>query len=74
MGILSILIVLALIFSRSRGGQVVLVIQFLCILIYLVQKNDHDQIKKLFGWGSINRSPICWSNLFNKSIRGKSVL
>jgi hypothetical protein len=73
-GILSILIILALIFSRSRGGQVVLVIQFLCILIYLVQKNDHDQIKKLFGWGSINRSPICWSNLFNKSIRGKSVL
>jgi len=51
MGILSILIVLALIFSRSRGGQVVLVIQFLCILIYLVQKNDHDQIRNFLAGG-----------------------
>jgi len=45
MGILPILIVLALIFSRSRGGQLVLIAQLFCILIYLVQKKDHDQIK-----------------------------
>ena len=50
-GILAILIVLALIFSRSRGGQVVLVVQLLCILTYLVQKKDHDQIRNFLAGG-----------------------
>ena len=51
MGILPIMIVLALIFSRSRGGQVVLVVQLLCILTYLVQKKDHDQIRNFLAGG-----------------------
>ena len=50
-GILAILIVLALIFSKSRGGQVVLVVQLLCILTYLVQKKDHDQIRNFLAGG-----------------------
>jgi len=51
-GLFSILIVLALIFSRSRGGQIVLGIQLVCILIYLVQIKDHAKIKDfLIGGG-----------------------
>ena len=54
MGTLSILIVLALIFTRSRGGQVVLAVQLLCILIYLVQKKDHSKVRDFFiGLGLI---------------------
>jgi uncharacterized membrane protein len=48
MGTLSILIVLALIFSRSRGGQLVLGIQLLCILVYFVQMKDHSKIRDFF--------------------------
>ena len=50
-GILSILIVLALIFSRSRGGQLVLGIQLLGILIYFVRKKDHAKMKDLIVGG-----------------------
>ena len=53
-GILSILIVLALIFSRSRGGQLVLGIQLLCILVYFVQMKDHSKVRDFFiGLGLI---------------------
>ena len=50
-GILSILIVLALIFSRSRGGQLVLGIQLFFILIYIVRIKDHDKTTDLFAGG-----------------------
>ena len=50
-GILSILIVLALIFSRSRGGQLVLGIQLLGMLIYFVRKKDHAKMKDLIVGG-----------------------
>jgi len=50
-GILSILIVLALIFSRSRGGHLVLGIQLLGILIYFVRKKDHAKMKDLIVGG-----------------------
>lgn len=52
-GLFSILIVLALIFSRSRGGQIVLGIQLLCILIYLVQKKDHAKMRDLLIGGGL---------------------
>ena len=53
-GIIFILIVLALIFTRSRGGQVVLAVQLLCMLIYLVQKKDHSKVRDFFiGLGLI---------------------
>ena len=51
--ILSILIVLALIFTRSRGGQIVLGIQLLCILIYLVRKKDHAKMRDLVLGGGL---------------------
>ena len=50
-GILSILIVLALIFSRSRGGQLVLGIQLFGMLIYFVRKKDHSKMKDLIVGG-----------------------
>ena len=50
-GILSILIVLALIFTRSRGGQLVLGIQVLGMLIYFVRKKDHAKMKDLIVGG-----------------------
>jgi len=50
-GILSILIILALIFSRSRGGQLVLGIQLLGMLIYFVRKKDHAKMKDLIVGG-----------------------
>ena len=53
-GIMPILIVLALIFSRSRGGQLVLGIQLLCILVYFVQMKDHSKVRDFFiGLGLI---------------------
>jgi len=52
-GILSILIVLALIFSRSRGGQLVLGIQLLGMLIYFVRKKDHAKMKDLIVGGAL---------------------
>ena len=53
-GIMPILIVLALIFSRSRGGQLVLGIQLLCILVYFVQMKDHSKVRDFFiGLGMI---------------------
>ena len=72
-GILSILIVLALIFTRSRGGQVVLAVQLSLHTDISCSKKRPRPNKKLFGWRSINRSSIRWSNVFNKSIRGRSV-
>ncbi|MCL0046205.1 O-antigen ligase family protein [Nitrospinaceae bacterium] len=62
-GILPILIVLALIFSRSRGGQLVLIVQLFCILIYLVQKKDHDQIK-FFLVGGVLTTVLYFGLLF----------
>jgi O-antigen ligase len=47
-GIISILIILALIFSRSRGGQAVLGIQIISILIYFFLKRDYSKIIGLF--------------------------
>ena len=52
-GILSIMIVLALIFTRSRGGQIVLGIQLLCILIYFIQIKDHAKIRDFFIGGGL---------------------
>jgi len=53
-GIMLILTVLALIFSRSRGGQLVLGIQLLCILVYFVQMKDHSKVRDFFiGLGMI---------------------
>jgi O-antigen ligase len=47
-GVLSILILLALIFSKSRGGQLVLIIQIISILIYFSLKKDYSKILGLF--------------------------
>ena len=63
-GILSVFIILALIFSRSRGGQIVLGIQLLCILIYLVRKKDHAKMRDLVLGGGTNRRSILWSIYF----------
>ena len=46
-GILSILIVLALIFSRSRGGQLVLGIELFSVLIYFIREKDYAKIRDL---------------------------
>ena len=43
-GVLSILIILALIFSRSRGGQVVLGVQIISMLVYFILKKDYSKI------------------------------
>jgi O-antigen ligase len=51
-GVLSILILLALIFSKSRGGQLVLIIQIISILAYFYIKKDYSKILGLFvGFG-----------------------
>ena len=46
-GILSILIVLAIIFSRSRGGQLVLGIELFSVLIYFIREKDYAKIRDL---------------------------
>ena len=46
-GILSILIALALIFSRSRGGQLVLGIELLSVLIYFIRGKEYTKIRDL---------------------------
>ena len=61
--ILSILIVLALIFTRSRGGQLVLGSQLFCILIYIVLKKDHTKLKNLFIGGGVTAT-LYWGLLF----------
>jgi len=50
-GIISILIVLALIFTRSRGGQLVLGIELLGMLIYFFRKKDYAKMKDLIVGG-----------------------
>ena len=51
-GVLSILILLGLIFSKSRGGQLVLIIQITSILAYFYLKKDYTKILGLFvGFG-----------------------
>jgi len=47
-GALSILILLGLIFSKSRGGQLVLIIQIASILAYFYIKKDYTKILGLF--------------------------
>jgi O-antigen ligase len=47
-GVLSILILLGLIFSKSRGGQLVLIIQITSILAYFYIKKDYSKILGLF--------------------------
>ncbi len=47
-GVLSILILLGLIFSKSRGGQLVLIIQIISILAYFYIKKDYTKILGLF--------------------------
>jgi hypothetical protein len=47
-GVLAILILLALIFSKSRGGQLVLIIQIISILVYFYIKKDYSKILGLF--------------------------
>ena len=46
-GILSILIALAIIFSRSRGGQLVLGIELFSVLIYFIRKKEYTKIRDL---------------------------
>ena len=46
-GILTILIVLALIFSRSRGGQLVLGIELFSVLIYFIREKEYTKIRDL---------------------------
>ena len=46
-GILSILIVLAIIFSRSRGGQLVLGIELFSVLIYFIREKEYTKIRDL---------------------------
>ncbi len=50
-GIISILIALALIFSRSRGGQLVLGIELLSVLIYFVREKNYRKIRDLIIGG-----------------------
>ena len=73
-GILSILIVLALIFSRSRGGQLVLGIQLLWHTDIFCSEKRPRQNERFNCWRSINHSFILWSVIFIKSIRGRSCL
>jgi O-antigen ligase len=47
-GVLAILILLALIFSKSKGGQIVLIIQIISMLVYFYLKKDYSKILGLF--------------------------
>jgi O-antigen ligase len=53
-GILSILILLALIFSRSRGAHLVMGIQLFGMLIYLIRQKDNARIKDLIVGGVLS--------------------
>ena len=47
-GVISVLILLGLIFSKSRGGQLVLIIQIISIVAYFYIKKDYSKILGLF--------------------------
>ena len=47
-GVMSILILLGLIFTKSRGGQLVLIILIISIFAYYYIKKDYSKIIKLF--------------------------
>jgi len=74
MGIISVLIVLALIFSRSRGGQLVLGIELLSILIYFVRKKDYAKIRDLII--AVVLITVVYFGLFSlvKLIKGKPLV
>ena len=70
-GILSILIALAIIFSRSRGGQLVLGIELFSVLIYFIREKDYAKIRDLII--GVVLITVVYFGLFSlvKAIKGK---
>jgi hypothetical protein len=65
-GALSILILLGLIFSKSRGGQLVLIIQITSILAYFYLKKDYTKILGLFVGLGLTTGLLLSINFFSK--------
>ncbi len=66
-GALSILILLGLIFSKSRGGQLVLIIQITSILAYFYIKKDYSKILDLFVGLGLTTGILLIINYFSQT-------